>query len=113
MSSPKDIAESLGAALSPAPVSAEQQPRLWLLEEHLEGGSIRWHTFEHEQQCQARGVASRHEVTITPLFTSTPDLAAENARLREALRKCKTCNLPTEVREIVNAALVDQKGGAA
>ncbi len=46
-------------------------------------------------------------------FASPPDLAAENARLKEALRKCKTCNFPTEVREIVHAALADQKGGAA
>ena len=34
-----------------------------------------------------------------------PAQQAELASMREALLKCKTCNLPTEVRELVNEAL--------
>lgn len=51
---------------------APSEPKRWLLEEHLPGGTVRWHCFEHEHQCRARGVISQHEVTITALFASTP-----------------------------------------
>lgn len=36
----------------------------------------------------------------------------EAQRLRGALKKCKTCNLPTEVREVVKAALNAPQAGA-
>lgn len=53
--------------LTPSPADS-LEPKRWLLEEHMPGGSIRWHCFEHEHQCRARGAASGHRITITALF---------------------------------------------
>lgn len=56
---------------TPSPQS-NVEPRRWLLEEHLPGGSTRWHCFEHEQQCRARAIISQHATTVTPLFAVNP-----------------------------------------
>ena len=61
--------------------TGEAEPKRWLLEEHLPGGSIRWHTFEHEHKCRARGIASEHRVTVTPLYASPPSLPEPDERL--------------------------------
>lgn len=48
------------------------EAKRWLLEEHLPGGTIRWHCFEHKHQCRARAAMSEHGTTVTPLYADNP-----------------------------------------
>ncbi|ANL02640.1 hypothetical protein [Rhizobium phage RHEph18] len=70
------------SAVAPQSGDNAEEPKRWLLEEHIPGGSTRWHCFEHEQQCRARGIISQYETTVTPLYThpctSTP-VVSQNA----------------------------------
>ena len=79
-----DLREMAREALAlPLPV---QEPKRWLLEEHLQGGSIRWHTFEHECQCRARGAASEHAFTVSPLYLSpSPSIPEEKGGTAESV----------------------------
>lgn len=43
---------------------AQRHPKRWLLEEHLPGGSIRWHCFEHER---ASGTMSPMMIDTRPI----------------------------------------------
>ncbi len=109
------------SALSPAPVS-EPEPVAWRDPK----------SFGDEDGFLRVRVSGPSGVETQPLFTSPPDLAAEIARLREALEQVKdaimradpevltdTLWMPEDVLmgatvvDAIDIALADQKGGAA
>lgn len=73
-----DYERRVMSSLEPAPVKAE--PVAWQYRWKIDGEWVNWRVADASQKHPSLSTLEER-----PLFTSPPDLAAENARLREAL----------------------------
>lgn len=78
----------------------------WMTERDRDESFPRLHKHEADAAYWVGVCTLPPRVTMRPVYAIDPCSSDPvRAALVEALRKCKTCALPTEVRELVNAAL--------
>lgn len=70
------------AALESATAEPGREAKRWLVEEHRPGGSICWSCYEHERMAREEAATFKNPTTVTPLYATPPDAAAEIERLQ-------------------------------
>lgn len=73
----------LRAALSALSLPVQPVAKRWLVEETLEGGSIKWNCVEHEHHARSMVSPVGNPVTVTPLYTTPPVPPSPAERGRE------------------------------
>lgn len=73
------------SATKPAPVSAEPEPVAWQYRWKIDGEWVNWRISDASQ-----AHPNLRDLEERPLFTSPPDLAAENARLKEEIEELRS-----------------------
>ena len=75
-----EMRRALEAALS---LPVQPVAKRWLVEETLEGGSIKWNCVEHEHHARSMVSPVGNPVTVTPLYTTPPVPPSPAERGRE------------------------------
>ena len=74
---------ALEYALSALSLPVQPVAKRWLVEETLEGGSIKWNCVEHEHHARSMVSPVGNPVTVTPLYTTPPVPPSPAERGRE------------------------------